>query len=971
MGKKLTYNGVTGKLDVISVADEVEGFVPLDTGVDATGWGKIVPARVNVRVSTAEDSDQYNLLPGSKIIEFTLENDTFDYSSDKNWILANSIIILEGADGAFSDFNKIYSIVRRDGSINGTVPTGKRVIATDYYNGAVLGDVTGDLRIHIFTTRFNTNENVSVSNRYGIGYSAPSTSSFSTTGGIGTLTYLLEQSAVPLLVGDQVLIPSSWDATQILQPDYETLHKTAGIRTILTSVGSTITFAVEETSTYTQRAPASFTGGNYFVKYDVSYVTGPITFERNPQDYNDFGPNSVITQNILDDKVNPHIEGSNPHGITAFDVNLDEVNNTSQIPMAGTLITNGAPFLFAIDAITHLVGNSYRIAFSGNVDPQIPINDTFEILSAANPIFDADDWVVTTAITVVGNYSSITYFDATSVTVGDTGGVDSGTMTASFFYAYASGADNTANTKTPYGEVTGNVQFEAQPSTLPGFDRLSVITKGYHDDNPSGGATNTTTINVPQDFIDAATTYVGDLITLPTGVYALGDNIDLGGDRLAFDVNAIVGFTSGSVKNNKLSSTGLVGDLLTITDAEVALRAITICNPTGNFVNATNSAKDKELIIDGCIIEEFLSLGTISGFKDVHIEETHFSSFNAGFVVNGSIRHYHLNQNFIKHSKLSGVVPSTFLYFNNVVSEKLDVSNSNFESVHAGDIAIDVTSGATFSVSALIQRNDFGNTYTVIPLQGADAGTPGWYIAANTNIGLSGLLNLTPFKLVTGLGSSTSSVLATLTNALNLRQANVYQNNATSFKSNKCRWYVAHDQTAQTLASCLWNNTDSYVVGYGMTGKYNVADISYLGNGITRYTFDNKDGEVVTEPYSFANINKGETATFDSCTNASNNGTHLIVAVNDAGTKHLDVLNTNRVDAVDDEVASPGQSYGGSVLYTTTVTGGVFEAIDIPSVMIYELKDYRASIRRVTISGGNPSVSLDDQDDGYITPINY
>lgn len=368
--------------------------------------------------------------------------------------------------------------------------------------------------------------------------------------------------------------------------------------------------------------------------------------------------------------------------------------------------------------------------------------------------------------------------------------------------------------------ITGKLDNSQKASLMTSHNELSLIdTKTIKEDILLN---NQLTINNRQDLVDAGT-LVSGVITLPTGVYALGGTIDLAGDRIDFETDAIVGFTSGSVKNNILTSTGLVGNLITILDAEVAFRGITIKCETGNFIFATNTAKTKELIIDGCIINDFIQLGIINGFKDIHIEETHFASFNSGFTITGSIVHLHLNQNFINHSRFSGTGASTFIYFNNFVNNVLDITNTNFESAQAGDIAIDVSSGATFDTSAVIQRNQFLN-YTVLVLNGADANTLNWHISSRTNVGLAGLF-LSAETICLGSYSTTSTAFGEVPETLPINTATNIEPNATKVKGTLIV-SISHSQAGEDVEVDLYNKTDAVVVsGSAFTATITTANV--------------------------------------------------------------------------------------------------------------------------------------------------
>jgi len=261
----------------------------------------------------------------------------------------------------------------------------------------------------------------------------------------------------------------------------------------------------------------------------------------------------------------------------------------------------------------------------------------------------------------------------------------------------------------------------------------------WYSTTAGAGRNNTKIINTKADFVAVATSHIGNEIKLPTYVYSIGDDIDIDGDYLCFDTNSIVSFTSGGVKNTVLTSSGLLTALIVVADSEVGIRGMTLENRAGSIFDCANVAKDKEFILDGCVIQNTLSLGTISGFFDIHFEENHFALFNEGLTIDSSVRHIHFSNNFITHSRFSGSGATTFLTFDNFVNETIEITNTSFTSKSAGDKIIDVSSGATFSVNAVIQRNIF-TAYTVNPIVGTNGNTANWHIPSGTNVGYIGLV---------------------------------------------------------------------------------------------------------------------------------------------------------------------------------------------------------------------------------------
>lgn len=320
---------------------------------------------------------------------------------------------------------------------------------------------------------------------------------------------------------------------------------------------------------------------------------------------------------------------------------------------------------------------------------------------------------------------------------------------------------------------------------------------------------NVININSKQDFIDVATSHTSGIITLTTNVYNIGNDIDLVDDTFKFITDSVVGFISASSKSTKLSASNSTSSLFNVDDTEFSIRNLNLACPNGEIFKGCNLGRDKEIIIDGCFVGNANKLGTITGFKDVHIEENHFYSFDNGFNIINGLRHIHLTNSFIKQSPNNGTTGSTFLTFDNSTSGMLDITNCNFESTLAEDIAIDVSNGAIFDISAIVQRNQFTD-YTQIPLKGANSNTPNWYIASRTNVGLAGLYTEN-IPICTGAYSTASTTFGQVPETHTIKSSDYYEAGSTTIKGTISAT-ISHDQNGGGVEIDLYNLTDSVSV---------------------------------------------------------------------------------------------------------------------------------------------------------------
>jgi len=468
--------------------------------------------------------------------------------------------------------------------------------------------------------------------------------------------------------------------------------------------------------------------------------------------------------------------------------------------------------------------------------------------------------------------------------------------------------------------------------------------------------TNIVVINTAQDFIDAATTYAGGVITIPSGAYHLGAHVDLAGDRIVFGGDCCI-LGSGEA-HTSLTSTGLAGDLVTATDVGCGIASTALSCPSGTVLNISDTTGTKELVIHRTRIHTCNRVMTLGEMHDIHIDTlVHFNNWNEGIVRTAEVRHIHMSDAFIIHSRNSGSGPTTFLDCQSYKAEKLDVANCTFESDQSGDIAIDVSSvvdPTTFG-EASIESSHFEG-YDVIPLIGADASTTNWRIPFDANDGLAGAY-IDVDSSIKSSWSTTSTTFLEITDPTAPGESPVFIGEISSYNPDastiKARFdvTVGHDQSGQDVVIEMYNTTNNLVMGFGGLAKLDVDTIAWQSGNTIRYTFN------TTPDLSRARV--GDKMIIESATNASNDGVFEITDVND-GADWIEITNPNRTDATDDEATdSPATTYGGGVVWKTITTGGVDELISTEDFILDENKSYTCRVRRGSSSGGNPDVYIE------------
>lgn len=195
-------------------------------------------------------------------------------------------------------------------------------------------------------------------------------------------------------------------------------------------------------------------------------VTGNITLIDSPLNLPYYEENTLITKGVLETH---SLDQTNPHGVDAADVSLDNLTNDKQIPITGTVQVGVIVLPFSLNNISS--GNP-----PGLVEFTIAGGHPF-VLSQVVTVTGTSDWDSTYTITELSTGGDDDVFTAQAAP----GFHPSGGSNFDWNYYYStSGSFSEA---TPAEPVTGNIQFTSEPSGLPGFDRLSAINAGYVDDS--------------------------------------------------------------------------------------------------------------------------------------------------------------------------------------------------------------------------------------------------------------------------------------------------------------------------------------------------------------------------------------------------------------------------------------------------------------------------------------------------------
>lgn len=474
------------------------------------------------------------------------------------------------------------------------------------------------------------------------------------------------------------------------------------------------------------------------------------------------------------------------------------------------------------------------------------------------------------------------------------------------------------------------------------FTDRSLVDKAYVD-SAASVRTNHVLVKSVSDFPAA----VGGVITLADNTaYEINGTIALGTDRIVCGVSNII---YGVDKTDDILIYTGTGNMISSTNQSLSISKVTLV-ATGagsNILNLVGSGTEK-LEIAETVIANSVSIGTISGGFSTIVFRNNLVTGNAGGLdISGTNGDLFITDN--PFENFTGT--PTFLALSNGASSyhTVIISRNMFE-VDTGQTGLNISQAINVTAGGTIQGNSFEGAGT--KLAGINAGSPGWRIPANSNIGIAGKRTFYPYDIIWNTGTYATDVdsMLDIPEDYIFPEYDVAQDEGTAFI---CELLVdcSHQANGGAVAIQLVNETDNLAMGFGGNAKLDVNTIAWQSGSVIRYTFNGAP--------NLSRARVGDYMTVESATNAINNGVFLITAVNDVS-DYIEVLNPNRTDNTDDEAAdSPATAYGGSVLYTTITTANVYEEKQtVRFGGIDNTKTYRVQGRAVGAVGGNPPDAL-------------
>lgn len=444
----------------------------------------------------------------------------------------------------------------------------------------------------------------------------------------------------------------------------------------------------------------------------------------------------------------------------------------------------------------------------------------------------------------------------------------------------------------------------------------------------------------------------GGVITLADNtLYEINGAISLGTDRLVFGTNNYI--MGGNPFEDIISYTGSL-DMITGLNQDFVLQNITLTSASSHVLDITGGGNNK-FKIESCIFNGGTAIGDIKGgFLYQIIQGCLFVGLADGLNYTGDSNDVFIFDNFF--AAFTG--SATLITINNTATYHTIFINRNMFESTASQTILDIALGLTLQGGGLISGNSFEGDGTF--LAGIDASSIGWRIPPSSNIGLPGLLFVEPKVNADGPYSTTSITFAQTPEDTPFLGYSDYQPDGSQFAVAE-KIELTHDQSGQTIAIDIYDTINAKELGFGGPSKLDVDTIIWQSGNTIRYTFNGAPdlSEAIVK----------DTMHVDSATNVSNNGSFIIAAVDNTA-KWIEIINTSRTDATDNEASdSPAETWGGSVYYLTVTTGGVYEEIQIPRFHgVLENSNLRVRMRRVTDGGGNPAVLLDN---GVIKIFNY
>lgn len=358
---------------------------------------------------------------------------------------------------------------------------------------------------------------------------------------------------------------------------------------------------------------------------------------------------------------------------------------------------------------------------------------------------------------------------------------------------------------------------------------------------PIQGTINLTDYVVVQSKSDLPTPSAGVITLADNTAYQINGTIALGTDHIKPGVSNVV---FGLDKSNDGFSYSGTNACITSTNQDVTIRNLFIVANGGSSSaldlsgDNTNNCEVLDIIFNSCD-----SIGTMSGGFSVFVFRQNLLINNAGgFTISGSSDDMFLTDNLFKG--FTGT--PTFVTIGTGNYHTILISRNMFEA-DTGQTALNIAT-ITFAGGGSILSNSFEDAGAY--LTGIDANSTGWNIPPRSNVGVAGLLVVTP-TIVISAWTTTSGTFLDVPETMSLNSITNLNPNSTIIKA-RVVVSCSHDQSGEQIEYQLYNKTDSVVVSGSITlatittaGVYQVeesAEVTLLENKEYRIQFRRATG---------------------------------------------------------------------------------------------------------------------------------
>lgn len=353
--------------------------------------------------------------------------------------------------------------------------------------------------------------------------------------------------------------------------------------------------------------------------------------------------------------------------------------------------------------------------------------------------------------------------------------------------------DTTTITPTQAANIltnNGKVSFPEAPNDGTQYVRKDLAWEAV---TPGAGNPFNNTVIV-QSLSDLPTASGGKIVLASSTNYYIDTALlNLGTDYLECSENTVINSPSATTAVIAYSGTGAA---VRGVDVGVSFAHITFSAP--KVFDFTNTARDKNFILQNCIIVNQTSASTVVGCDICYLNVINYALNSGGFEFTDNTQLIFDSQNF----RLSNT--GTFIKINPQTYTIVSLISGYFDAP-SESIALDITS--TDIDSGQISTCTFKGDGT--RLNGISANTTNWDIAPRANIGIAGL---NTFQLTVDLQTWThNGTYAEIPETNLLNTAEFYEPNATTILA-ILRASVSHDQSGKRTDVDLRNITDNLTI---------------------------------------------------------------------------------------------------------------------------------------------------------------